>query len=116
MEELPIAVQMKLRGLPGAESGVQRVDLILEDGRVVPEVAVADCTYVEETNFEAHLVADVRLPAAPPSPRRAFFFLVFILLGILAHFWLLRVITPESSRERPDTPREQKQEPQMHTD
>jgi hypothetical protein len=83
MEELPIAVQMKLRELPGAESGVQRVDLILEDGRIVPEVAV------------------VRLPrrfGAPPSPQRAFLLLAFVLLGILALFWLLWAITPESVR------------------
>ena len=96
MEELPLAIQTKLRGMPGAESGAQQVDLILEDGRVGPEVTVADCTYVEETTFQAHLVADVRLPSEPPSSRRALLFLAFVLLGILALFWLLWVITPES--------------------
>lgn len=96
MEELPLAIQLKLRELPGAESGVQVVDLILEDGRVVPGVRVADCAYVEEGNFEAHLVADVRLPAVPPTPRRALLFLALLLLGILAMFYLLWAIVPDS--------------------
>jgi len=94
MEELPLAIQMKLRELPGAETGVQVVDLLLEDGRVVPEVRVVDCTFAEEGNFEPEMVADVR----PPSPRRALFALLFLLLGILAVFWLLWEITPESQR------------------
>ncbi len=59
---------------------MQRVDLILEDGRVVPRLAA------------------VRLPAVPPRPRRAFLFLAFVLVGILALLWLLWVITPESVR------------------
>ena len=95
MTELPLAIQLKLRELPGAESGVQVVDLVLEDGRVVPEVRVVDCSYVEEGSFEAHLVADARLPAAPPSPRRALLFLAFLLLGILAVFYLLWALVPD---------------------
>lgn len=98
MEELPIAVQMKLKEMPGADTGVQVVDLVLEDGRVVPEVRVVDCTFAEEGNFEPALVADVRLPAAPPSPRQALFALLWLLLGILAVFWLLWEIAPESQR------------------
>lgn len=95
MEELPLAIQMKLREMPGADSGVQTVDLILEDGRIVPDVTVVDCANVEESTFEAHMVADVRLPAAPPSPRRALLFLALLLLGILAMFYLLWAIVPE---------------------
>jgi hypothetical protein len=99
MEELPLAVQLKLREMPGAETGVQVVDLLLEDGRVVPEVRVVDCTFAEEGNFEPEMVADVRLPAAPPSARRALFALLWLLLGILAVFWILWAITPESQRQ-----------------
>ena len=98
MDELPLAIQLKLKGMPGAETGVQVVDLLLEDGRVVPEVRVVDCTFAEEGNFEPELVADVRLPSAPPSTRQALFALLFLLLGILAVFWLLWAITPESQR------------------
>ena len=99
MDELPLAVQLKLKELPGAETGVQVVDLLLEDGRVVPEVRVVDCTFAEEGNFEPEMVADVRLPAEPPSPRGALVALVWLLLGILAIFWLLWAITPESQRQ-----------------
>jgi len=98
MEELPLAIQLKLKEMPGAETGVQVVDLVLEDGRVVPEVRVVDCAYAEEGNFEPELVADVRPAAAPPSPRRALFALLWLLLGVLAVFWLLWAITPESQR------------------
>jgi len=98
LDELPLAVQLKLKELPGAETGVQVVDLLLEDGRVVPEVRVVDCTFAEEGNFEPEMVADVRLPSAPPSPRRAAVALIWLLLGILAVFWLLWAITPESQR------------------
>ena len=98
MDELPLAVQLKLKEMPGAETGVQVVDLLLEDGRVVPEVRVVDCTFAEEGNFEPEMVADVRLPSEPPSLRRALFALLFLLLGILAIFWLLWAITPESQR------------------
>ncbi|MGH9805326.1 MAG: hypothetical protein ACRD4D_09165 [Candidatus Acidiferrales bacterium] len=99
MEELPLAVQLKLREMPGAETGVQVVDLLLEDGRVVPEVRVMDCTFAEEGNFEPEMVADVRVPTAPPSPRRALLALLWLLLGILAVFALLWAITPESQRQ-----------------
>jgi len=99
MDELPLAIQLKLKEMPGAETGVQVVDLLLEDGRVVPEVRVVDCTFAEEGNFEPEMVADVRLPSEPPSLRRALFALLFLLLGILAVFWLLWEITPESQRQ-----------------
>lgn len=98
MDELPLAIQLKLKEMPGAETGVQVVDLMLEDGRVVPEVRVVECTFAEEGNFEPEMVADVRLPSEPPSPRRALFALLWLLLGILAVFWLLWAITPESQR------------------
>ena len=98
MDELQLAIQLKLKEMPGAETGVQVVDLLLEDGRVVPEVRVVDCTFAEEGNFEPELVADVRLPNEPPSLRRALFALLFLLLGILAVFWLLWALTPESQR------------------
>jgi hypothetical protein len=100
MEELPLAVQAKLRGMPGADTGVQTVDVILEDGRIVPNVRIIDCTYVEETSFEPEFVADVRLASRPPSPRKALIAIVWLLLAILAVFWLLWAITPESSLER----------------
>jgi hypothetical protein len=95
MEELPLAIQMKLREMPGAESGVQSVDLVLEDGRVVPDVTVVECTYVDESSFEAHMVADARLPSPPPQPSRALLFLAFLLLGILAMFYLLWALVPD---------------------
>ena len=98
MDELPLAVQLKLREMPGAETGVQVVDLVLEDGRVVPEVRVVGCTFAEEGNFEPEMVADVRPSVAPPSPRRALVALIWLLLGILAIFALLWAITPESQR------------------
>ncbi|MFQ5663033.1 MAG: hypothetical protein ACE5HL_04305, partial [Terriglobia bacterium] len=81
--------------MPGAESGVQVVEIILEDGRIVPDVTVVDCTYVEEPAFDPELVAEVRLPAAPPSPRRAFIFLGLLLLGIFIMFYLLRTLVPD---------------------
>ncbi|MFQ5695653.1 MAG: hypothetical protein ACE5HB_06670 [Terriglobia bacterium] len=95
MEELPLAIQLKLRELSGAEAGQQVVDLVLEDGRVVPDVTVVDCTLVEETTFEAHMVADVRLPAQPPGTKRALIFIVLLLLGIFVLFWLLRGLVPQ---------------------
>lgn len=98
MEELPLAIQLKLKEMPRADTGVQTVDVILEDGRIVPDVRVVDCTYVEETSFEPEFVADVRLAARPLSPRKALLALVWLLLGILAVFWLLWAITPESVR------------------
>jgi hypothetical protein len=98
MEELPLAIQMKLREMPGAESGVQIVDLVLEDGRVVPEARVVDCTYVEEGLFEPEMVAEVRLPARPPSTRKTLLALLWLVLGILALFWLLWALTPDSAR------------------
>jgi len=98
MDELPLAIQMKLREMPGADSGVQTVDVILEDGRIVPDVRVADCAHVDETSFDPDLVADVRLAARPPSPRKALFALAWVLLAIVAVFWLLWAITPESVR------------------
>ncbi len=96
MEELPLAIQLKLREMPGADTGVQRVDVVLEDGRVVPEVNVVDCTYVDDAAFEAHQVADVRLPSAPPNPRRAFLFIGLALVFVFVLYWILWLITPES--------------------
>ena len=95
MEELPLAIQLKLREMPGAESGVQVVDLVLEDGRRVPEVRVSDCAYVEEESFAAEMVADVRLPTAPPSTRRALIFLLLLVVGIVAMYLLLWAIVPD---------------------
>ncbi len=95
MEELPLGIQLKLRELPGAESGVQVVDLILEDGRRVPEVRVVDCAYVEDDTFAAEMVADVRLPTAPPSTRRALVFLLLLVIGIVAMYFLLWAIVPD---------------------
>ena len=95
MDELPLGIQQKLRALPGAENGVQVVDLVLEDGRVAPEVRVVDCAYVADESFEAHLVADVRLPAAPPRPLRAVIFFALVLGGIFVMFYLLRQLVPK---------------------
>ena len=95
MDELPLAVQQKLRAMPGAESGVQVVEVILEDGRIVPDVEVVDCTYVKDVNFEAEQVADVRLPAAPPSGRKALVFLLLLLAGIFVMFYLLWQFEPD---------------------
>ncbi|MBI4466433.1 MAG: hypothetical protein HY656_03255 [Acidobacteria bacterium] len=95
MDELPLAIQEKLRGLPGAESGLQVVEVILEDGRIVPDVTVVGCAYVEQAGFEPEQVADVRLPAAPPSGRKAVVFLLLLLLGIFVMFYLLWQLKPQ---------------------
>lgn len=95
MEELPLGIQMKLREMPGAESGTQVVEVILEDGRIVPTVTVVDCTYVSDETFEPEMVADVRLPAQPPSARGVALFLGLLLLGIFMMFYLLRTLAPE---------------------
>ncbi len=81
--------------MPGAESGVQVVEVVLEDGRVVPDVTVVDCSVVPEASFEAELVADVRPATAPPSPRRALIFLLALLLGIFVMFYLLWQLEPK---------------------
>jgi hypothetical protein len=94
MDELPLAIQQKLRSLPGAESGVQVVEVILEDGRIVPDVEVIDCTYVREASFATELVADVRPAAAPPSTRRALIFLFLLVAGIFVMFYLLWQLKP----------------------
>ncbi len=122
MEELPLAIQLKLRescpacpepvplvlseaegsgveersrGMSGAESAVQEVDVVLEDGRTIEGVRVVDCTYVDDDRFEAHLVADVRLPETPVSPWRALWLLGLLLLGIMAMFYFIRQIQPQ---------------------
>jgi hypothetical protein len=95
MQELPLAIQLKLKKMPGAETGTQTVELILEDGRVVPDVEVRDCAIVADDSFDAELVADVRLPAAPPSPRSAVIFLLLLLAGIFVMYYLLRAFKPE---------------------
>ncbi|MFB3154114.1 MAG: hypothetical protein ACE10I_06550 [Candidatus Acidiferrales bacterium] len=127
MEELPLAIQLKLREtcpacpepvplvlseaegsgveersrrewsreLSGAESAVQEVDVILEDGRTIEGVRVVDCTYVDDDRFEAHLVAEVRLPETPVSPWRALWLLGLLLLGIMAMFYFIRQIQPQ---------------------
>ena len=94
MDELPLAIQQKLRQMPGAESGVQVVEVILEDGRVVPDVEVVECTYVRDASCEADLVADVRLAAAPPSTRRALIFLLVLAAGLFVMFYLLWQLKP----------------------
>ncbi|MGH9776825.1 MAG: hypothetical protein ACRD5I_00280 [Candidatus Acidiferrales bacterium] len=97
MQELPLAIQMKLRAMPGADSGVQTVEALLEDGRLVPDVTVVDCTYVEDdVTFEPEMVADVRLRAAPPSLVHWLVFLGAILAGVFVIYWLLWAITPGS--------------------
>jgi len=94
MDELPEAIQQKLRALPGADSGVQVVEVILEDGRVVPDVEVVDCTYVREARFAAEFVADVRLASPPPSTRRALIFVLVLAAGIFVMFYLLWQLKP----------------------
>ncbi len=95
MQELPLAIQMKLRAMPGAESGVQIVEALLEDGRLVPDVTIIDCTYVEDdVSFEPEMVADVRLPARPPSVLHFLAFIGVILAGIVFMFYLIRRILP----------------------
>ncbi len=95
MQELPLAIQMKLRAMPGAESGVQIVEVLLEDGRLVPDVTIINCTYVEDdVSFEPEMVADVRLPAAPPSVLHFIVFIGAILAGIAFMFFLIRRILP----------------------
>ncbi len=94
MDELPLAIQQKLREMPGAESGVQVVEVILEDGRVVPDVEVLDCTYLKDPSFDADFVADVRLAAAPPSPHRALIFLFLLVAGVFVMFYLLWQLKP----------------------
>ncbi len=122
MEELPLAIQLKLREtcptcpepvplalseaegsgveersreMSGAESAVQEVDVLLEDGRTIEGVRVVDCTYVDDDRFEAHLVADILQPAAPPSTGRALLLLGLLLLGIMAMFYFIRQIQPQ---------------------
>ncbi len=81
--------------MSGAESGVQEVDVLLEDGRTIEGVRVVDCTYVDDDRFEAHLVADVLLPETPVSPWRALWLLGLLLLGIMAMFYFIRQIQPQ---------------------
>ncbi len=127
MEELPLAIQLKLRetcpacpepvplvlseaegsevegrsrrelsrGTSGAESGVQEVDVILEDGRTIEGVRVVDCTYVDDDRFDAELVADILQPSQPPSTGRALLLLGLLLLGIMAMFYFIRQIQPQ---------------------
>jgi len=95
MQELPLAIQMKLRAMPGAESGVQIVEALLEDGRLVPDVTIIDCTYVEDdASFAPEMVADVRLPARPPSVLHFLVFVGVILAGIAFMFYLIQRIIP----------------------
>ncbi len=103
MQELPLAIQLKLRescpersrGMSGAESAVQEVDVLLEDGRTIEGVRVVDCTYVDDDRFDAELVADILQPAAPPSTGRALLLLGLLLLGIMAMFYFIRQIQPQ---------------------
>jgi len=55
---------------------------------------VVECTYVRDASFAVDFVADVRLPAAPPSTRRALIFLLVIVLGIFVMFYLLWHLKP----------------------
>ncbi len=81
--------------MSGAESGVQEVDVLLEDGRTIEGVRVVDCTYVDDDRFDAELVADILLPAEPPSVWRALLLLGLLLLGIMAMFYFIRQIQPQ---------------------
>lgn len=94
MEELPLAVQLKLQTLPGREQGLQTVDLVLDDGRVVPEVVVVECMYVEDERFEAHLVSDVWLPGAPASPAKMVLYWAVVIGGVIFMFWALAQLSP----------------------
>lgn len=94
MEELPLLIQMKLQALPGREKGLQSVDFLLEDGRLIEGVTVVDCSYVEDDRLEAHLVSDVVLPGQPTRPWRAVLYLILLLLGIAAMFYFIGQIQP----------------------
>ena len=83
------------RGASGAESAVQEVDVLLEDGRTIEGVRVVDCTYVDDDRFDPHPGADVRLPETPVSPWRALWLLGLLLLGIMAMFYFIRQIQPQ---------------------
>lgn len=94
MEELPLAVQLKLQTLPGREKGEQEVDLVLDDGRVIEGVFVKDCQYVEDGRFEAHLVNDVLLPAPAGGRGKMVLFWLLVIGGILFMFWALGNLRP----------------------
>jgi hypothetical protein len=81
--------------MSGAESAVQEVDVVLEDGRTIEGVRVVDCAYVDDDRFDAELVADILLPAEPPSVGRALLLLGLLLLGIMAMFYFIRQIQPQ---------------------
>ena len=71
MEELPLGIQMKLREMPGAESGTQVVEVILEDGRIVPTVTVVDCVRNVHRQSLSRVTARnlLRAGAREPLPR-----------------------------------------------
>ena len=94
MEELPLAVQLKLQTLPGREQGEQEVDLVLDDGRVIEGVFVKDCMYVEDERFEAHFVNDVYLPEDSASPAKMVLFWVAVIGGVILMFWSLAQLRP----------------------
>ena len=94
MDELPLGIQEKLRRMPGAETGAQVVEVILEDGRIVPDVTVRECAYVEDASFELEQVADVRPAVSPPTTRGALVFLLVVLIGLVVMFWLLQAFKP----------------------
>ena len=94
MEELPLAVQLRLQSLPGREQGVQEVDLILDDGRVIEGVAVQDCMYVEDDRFEAELVNNVLVPGPPASPLKMALFWAVVVAGVAFMLWAIGQIQP----------------------
>lgn len=94
MEELPLAVQLKLQSLPGREEGFQVLDLVLDDGEVIEAVEVFNCMYVEDPRLEAHLVADVFLPEEPNSPWQMVLFWALVVGGIVFMFWAIAQIRP----------------------
>ena len=94
MEELPLAVQLRLQAMPGREQGEQEVDLVLDDGNVIEGVFVKDCMYVEDERFEAHLVNDVYLPEQPNNPLQMVLFWALIVGGLIFMFWAIAQLKP----------------------
>ena len=94
MQELPLAVQLRLQTLPGREQGIQEVDLILDDGRLIEGVTVQDCMYVEDDRFESELVNDVLVPGPAASPLKMALFWAAVVAGVAFMLWAIGQIQP----------------------
>jgi hypothetical protein len=71
--ELRKNIVNRLLGLPETGMGYQVVDLVLADGRIVPDVKIFNCEIANLPesfrNVSPSDVTDVRLPPNTPMPR-----------------------------------------------